>query len=253
MVDEVNAGASVKTRLRVTLIYIVLAVNTLESWLTFTFIRALIVHTSSTIATWVGLAFIDHLVTITACVSWLTLTLMGISNIYAAPSVSADILFFQTISSSKILTGHVGNITVKSSPAHGAMAGPGGGRLRAGSTVVTSDLAAQVYKILAVKSIESHRTGAAIGTQTISAGSSILTGLRVTLVMLIFTESTIKARATATREGIDVIYTRPIVQTGSFSAFQNVTFTQNSIKSRAALAHKAVHVVSADGPVLTRL
>lgn len=198
MVDQVNAGASVEAGLRVTLVYIVLAVNALEARFTFTFIGALIVHTSGSIATRVGLAFIDHLITITACVSRLALTLMGISNIYAASCVPADILLFQTISSSKILTGHVGNITVKASPAHGAVAGPGGRRLRAGAAVVTPDLAAQVYKILAVESIEPDRTGAAIRPQPISAGPSVLTGLGVALVMLIFTESTVKARATAT-------------------------------------------------------
>lgn len=253
MVDEVDAGATVEAWLRVTLIHIVLTVNALEAWFTFTFISALIVHTSSPIATRVGLAFIDHIVTITACVSWLALTLMGISSIYATPSIPAHILHFQTISGSKILTGHVRNITVKSCPPHRAMAGPGGGRLRAGAAVVATDMTAQVNKIQAVESIESHRAGAAICAQTISAGSSILTRLRVTLIMLIFTESAIKTRATATGEGIDVIYTSPIVQTGSVSAFQDVMFTQNSIKSRTALAHKAVHIVSACGPILARL
>lgn len=129
MVDEVKASPTVEARLRVTLIHIILTVNSLEAWFTFTFVSALIVHTSSAIATGVRLAFIDHLVTITACVSRLALTLMGISNIYTAPSISANILHFQTISGSKVLTGHVRNITVKSSPPHCAMAGPGSGRL----------------------------------------------------------------------------------------------------------------------------
>lgn len=198
VVDEVDTFSTVEAGLRVTLIHIILAVNTLVAWFTFTFIRPLIVHTGSSIATWVGLAFIYHLVTITACVSRLALTLMGISNVYAAPSILAYVLYFQTISGSEVLTGHVGNITVKSSPPHRAAAGPGGSRLRAGPTIVAADLAAQVYKILAVEPIVSYGAGAAIGAQTISAGPSVLTGLGVTLVMLIFTESTMKTRATAT-------------------------------------------------------
>lgn len=198
MVDEVDTGSTVQAGLRVTLIYIVLAVNSLEAWLTFTFIGALIVQTSSSIATWVGLAFIDHLFTITACVSSLTLTLMVISNIYATPSVLAYILHFQTVSGSKVLTGHVGNITVKSGPSHSTVASPGSSCLRAGPTILTTDLTAEVFEILAVKSIESHGAGAAIGAQTISAGASILTGLGVTFVMFIFTESTMETRATAT-------------------------------------------------------
>lgn len=198
MVDEVDTGSTVEAGLRVTLIYIVLAVNSLEAWLTFTFIGALIVQTSSSIATWVGLAFIDHLFTITACVSSLTLTLMVISNIYATPSVLTYILHFQTVSGSKVLTGHIGNITVKSGPPHSTVASPGGSCLRAGPAILTTDLTAEVFKILAVKSIESHRAGAAIGAQTISAGAPVLTGLGVTFVMFIFTESTIETRATAT-------------------------------------------------------
>lgn len=198
MVDAVDAGASIEAWLRMTLINIILAVDSLEAWFTFTFISALIVHTSGPIATWVGLAFVDHLVTITASVSRLALTLMGISYIDAAPSVPAHTLHFQTISGSKVLTRHVGDITVKSGPSHRAMTDPGSGRLRAGATVVTADLAAQVYKILAVESIESHRTGAAIGSQTIRAGTSVLTRLGVTLVMLVLTESTVETRATAT-------------------------------------------------------
>lgn len=198
VVDEVDTGSTIETGLRVTLIHIVLTVNSLVAWFTFTFISALIIHTSSSIATWVGLAFIDHLFTITACVSGLALTLMGFSNIYAAASILAYILPFQTISARKVFTGHVGNITVKSGPPYRAVAGPGGSCLRAGPAIVATDLAAQVYKILAVESTEPHGAGAAIGPQTISAGASILTGLGVTLVMLIFTESTIKTRATAT-------------------------------------------------------
>lgn len=198
MVDEVDAGSTVEAGLRVTLIHIILAVNSLETWFTFTLICALIVHTGSSIATWVGLAFIYHLITITACVARLTLTLMGISNINAAPSILAYILHFQTISGSKILTGHIGNITVKSSPPHRAAAGPRGSRLRARPTIVAADLAAQVYKILAVQPTVSYGAGAAIGAQTISAGPAVLTGLGVTLVMLVFAESTVKTRATAT-------------------------------------------------------
>lgn len=104
VVDEIDTGSTVEAGLRVTLIHIILTVNSLEAWFTFTFISTLIVNTSSSIATRVGLAFIDHLVTITACVSRLALTLMGISNIHAAPSIFAYILHFQTSSGSKVLT-----------------------------------------------------------------------------------------------------------------------------------------------------
>lgn len=249
MIDEVDTGSTVEAGLRVTLINIVFTVHTLEAWFTFTFISALIVHTSSLIATWIRLAFIDHLDTITACVTRLALTLMRISNIYTTPSILAHILNFQVIHESIVLTGHDGDITVKSSPPHCAVARPGGSRLRAGPTIVAADLAAEVYKILAVGSIVSHGTGAAIGAQTISAGASILAGLGVTLIMLIFTETTIKTRSTATGEGIDFIYAGAIIQTGSFSAFKDVAFTQNSIKSRLALAHEAVDIVSADSVI----
>lgn len=197
MVDEVDAGSTIEAGFRVTLIHIVLAVNSLEAWFTFTFIGALIVQTSSSIATRVRLAFIDHLFTITARVSRLTLTLMVISNVNATASVLANILHFQTISGGKVLTGHVGDITIKSGPPHGTVASPGGGRLRAGPAVLTTDLTAEVFKILAVKSIESHGAGATVGAQPICTGASVLTGLGVTFVMLIFTESTIETRATA--------------------------------------------------------
>lgn len=142
VVDEVDTSSTIETGLRVTLIYIILTVDSLKAWFTFAFVRALIVHTSSSIATRVGFAFIDHLFTITACVSRLALTLMGISNIYAAASILAYILHFHTTCGSKVLTGHVGNITVKSGPPHRAVAGPGGSRLRARPAVVAAYLAA---------------------------------------------------------------------------------------------------------------
>lgn len=62
----------------------------------FTLVCALIVHTCSSIATRVWLALVNHLSTITACVSRSALTLMGISYIYALPSILTYVLHFQT-------------------------------------------------------------------------------------------------------------------------------------------------------------
>lgn len=56
--------------------------------------------------------------------------------------------WFLTLSSSKVLAGHVGDVTVKSRPSHFTVANPGGFCLRTGAAIVTADLAAHVYKVL---------------------------------------------------------------------------------------------------------
>lgn len=53
-----------------------------------------------------------------------------------------------TIPGSKVLAGHVGNVTIQSCPSHLTVAGPGGRCLRARATIVTAHLAAQVHKVL---------------------------------------------------------------------------------------------------------
>lgn len=82
-VDEVDAGSSMETGLRVAFINIILTVHPLVAWFTYTLICALIVLACSSIATRVRLALINHLFTVTARVSWLALTLVGISHIHA--------------------------------------------------------------------------------------------------------------------------------------------------------------------------
>lgn len=50
-VDEIDTGSTVETGCRVTFVNIILTVHPLVAWLTSALVRALIVHTSSTIAT----------------------------------------------------------------------------------------------------------------------------------------------------------------------------------------------------------
>lgn len=52
-VDEIDTGSTVETRCRVTFVNIILTVHPLVAWFTSALVRALIIHTSSTVATWI--------------------------------------------------------------------------------------------------------------------------------------------------------------------------------------------------------
>lgn len=126
------------------------------------------------------------------------------------------------------------------------MAGPGSCPcVRAGATIVTADLTAQVHIILqrkkknmvetqfnitllhktimvywhtrylTVLSTVSCRAGAAVRAQAVSADASIFTRLRVTLILLVFTEFPIKSRTATASEGVDIVNASPIIQTGA--------------------------------------
>lgn len=117
-VDEVDAGSSMTTRVRVTLIHVILTVHPLVASLAHTLICALVIHAGGSVAAGVGLALIHSLVTVAACVARLALTLVGITDVHTATHVLTHHLHWDTIPSSIVLTGHVGDVTVQTSPAH---------------------------------------------------------------------------------------------------------------------------------------
>lgn len=111
-VDQINAGASIATGIRLALVNIIFTIHALITCFTLAVISTRVVYTGPSISTGVGDTFINPKLTVTARITFLTYTLVCVVFVHTPPCILTHHVQPHTLVSGNSLAGHIGDVTV---------------------------------------------------------------------------------------------------------------------------------------------
>lgn len=112
MADQVDAGASVLTGVRLALIDLHLAILPHVAWHTITLVSSHISPAGGAIATGFVLTVVHLALTVASCVVCGTLAVVGVSSVHTVPSVMTQLVSLKASLASGNLTGHPRYVTI---------------------------------------------------------------------------------------------------------------------------------------------
>jgi len=173
VVHKVDTGAPVLAWLILALIYFILAIDALIPWDTLTSVAADEVPADGSVLAGVGRALIKLLLTVAPGVAQGALAVMRIASIEADAGVLAQVVSGHPFVEGRHLTGHIGHITVSTSPSRWAQAPGLCFFLNASTFVFTWRPTTEVHQGLTVFPCVAQGAGAAVGTQAVNTYSFI--------------------------------------------------------------------------------
>lgn len=144
-VDQIDAGASIPTGIRLTLVNIIFTVHTLITCFALAVISTLIVHTGPSVSAGAGEAFVHLLLTVTAHITSLTTTLVCVVFVHTPSCMLTDHVHRHTLANGNSLAGHVWDVTIQACPAVLTAASPIHLLLDARTPIQTLNLTAHVH------------------------------------------------------------------------------------------------------------
>lgn len=251
MPNQVDAGASVLTWMRLALVDLDLTVLPGVAWHAVTLVSSHISPAGGAIVTGLVLAVVHLAFTVAAGVVSGTFAEVGDARVDAVSSVVAQFVRLNASLARRSLTGNLGDVTVASGPTSRALTNKGSISLTTAASVLAGVRAsAPVDRGLASVPCVAFGTRAAERLQCVLADPSVQTGLGVALVHLVLTVGSCETGAAGAGVTIDFVGACPSIEARALSAVGNVGFTVDAGESRSACAGVGVHVVFARGSVL---